>query len=71
MTREEIVREQKEIEYQLHVVSEPVPAPKRQQLLKRQFELNAMLDSLNKQEAKADSGNKPADMLSEDWKIVE
>lgn len=54
--REEIVREQKEIEYQLHVVSEPVPAPERQQLLKRQFELNAMLDSLNKQEAKADSG---------------
>jgi len=26
---------------------------------------------MNKQQAKADSGNKPADMLSEDWKIVE
>ncbi len=57
MTREEILREKAEIEYRLHGVSEPILIKsERQKLVKRFSELKAMLNTLNKQEAKADEG---------------
>lgn len=56
MTREEIMQEQKNIEAKLVYGDDVLPRTVRRELMERSFELDAMLTSLNKQEAKADAG---------------
>lgn len=56
MTREEIMQEQKNIEDKLCYGDDVLPRSVRRELMERSFELDSMLTSLNKQEAKADAG---------------
>ena len=56
MTREEAERKKSELEFILHGAGEPISKPERLRLDKQLSEIDIILKSLDKQEAKADSG---------------